>query len=442
MNATSKPASRFFKPTTKREVRGGFRGDLFQPYLLGIFSALALSEFVRGALTFSVLPTYGTGVLGIPVQWTALAISLQYLVDTIFRAPFGWMIDRIGPRYPLLMGFAAAMAGVLLALRSGTATHLILAAMLFGFGVSPMWPAAMAGIARSIAPERRASFVGYLYIFWLCGTGLGPVTANFLIARSYTAAFLALAAADALGAAVVLIFVHRARDRSREFDKDVPDGQALLQSAHGGRAPEASPRSRLKAIWRNVRDASYLFPGMFAQTFAITSLVPILSLYAKLVLHLSPTLYSSILVGGGLVTTVTLLPAGKLVDHFGPRRFLIGGFALAAAALILFSFYHTIASTFLVVAMIGLGYGMVLPSWNKTVDSNIDPDKKATLWGIFMTVEGIGSAVGPYIGGTVWDAISPQAPFWVAGSVILGICLLYALLPSHTGHARSYDKLV
>jgi DHA1 family multidrug resistance protein-like MFS transporter len=198
----------------------------------------------------------------------------------------------------------------------------------------------------------------------------------------------------------------------------------------------------LKAIWRNVRDASYLFPGMFAQTFAITSLVPILSLYAKLVLHLSPTLYSSILVGGGLVTTVTLLPAGKLVDRYGPRRFLIGGFGLAAAALILFSFYHTTTSTFLVVAMIGLGYGMVLPSWNKTVDSNIDPDKKATLWGIFMTVEGIGSAVGPYIGGTVWDAISPQAPFWVAGSVILGICLLYALMPSHAGHARSYDKLV
>lgn len=382
--------------------------------LVSIFSALSLSELVRGALTFSVLPTYGSGVLGLPVEITALAISLHYLMDTLFRTPFGWMIDRIGPRYPLMAGFVAALCAVIFMFQARTGAMLLLAAMLFGFGVSPMWPAAMSAIAHRIEPQERASYVGYLYLFWLCGTGLGPVLANLLIARSYPAAFLALGLADGLGLLVVLLFVHNRQYRAHD--------SVRISNKY-------SWQNRIQSILTNVREASYLFPGMFAQTFAITSLVPILSLYAKLELHLSPIHYTGILVSGGALTALTLIPAGKLVDRFGARYFLIFGFGTAAFALIVFSFYHSRLATYLVVAFIGIAYGFVLPSWNKTVDTHIDPDKKATLWGIFMTVEGIGSAVGPYVGGLVWQTLSPEAPFWVAGSVILLICLLYIFVP-------------
>ncbi len=46
-----------------------------------------------------------------------------------------------------------------------------------------------------------------------------------------------------------------------------------------------------------------------------------------------------------------------------------------------------------------------------------------------MTVEGLGSAAGPYLGGLVWDTISPRAPFVVSAAVIFVMGLLYMVLP-------------
>ena len=63
------------------------------------------------------------------------------------------------------------------------------------------------------------------------------------------------------------------------------------------------------------------------------------------------------------------------------------------------------------------------------LDRSIDEDKKGSLWGVFMTVEGFGSAAGPYLGGLVWDRIGPAAPFWVSAVVILIMGLLYTVLP-------------
>ncbi len=387
--------------------------ELFQPFLFGVLISLTFTEFVRGALLFTLLPTYGKTVLGFAVEWTALALSVHYLVDNLLRSPAGWVIDKIGQRPMLLLGFGISVFSVFWMMQSKSIVSLTISLAVYGIGTTPMWPSAVSGIGRSTPEVKRATFMGYMYIFWLIGTGLGPVLINFAIVQSYRFGFWLLICVDAFAFVLAFFLVHS------------PDGYNMESVVN----QIQKAKTNWHDLWRNVREVAFLFPGMFAQTFAVASLIPILSVWAKVVLHASGPTYSAILISGGAITVLLLLPAGKLVDKFGVRKFLVSGFLISGIALILYPFYHTIQTTYLVVGVLGLCYAFILPAWNAVLDHSIDRDKKATLWGVFMTVEGLGSAVGPYLGGLVWDKWSPSAPFWLSGAVILIMGTLYTKLP-------------
>ncbi|MCL6636937.1 MAG: MFS transporter [Alicyclobacillus sp.] len=427
--------------------------ELFQPFLFSVLTSLSLSEFVRGALTLSLLPTYGRTQLGFAVEWTALALSVHYLVDNALRAPAGWLVDRTGARVAVLTGFGLAVAAVLGMKQAHTVGQLLAALALYGAAVTPMWPAAVAAIGLSTPDDKRAAFMSYMYIFWLAGAGLGPVVIN-LVGGSYGVSFLLLAAVAALGFVVAWVWVrppgwapggtsagagYAANPRT--------DAEAAGWPGAAGRGQEGGSRMRRVVrprrgrrywlgLWRNVRETAFLFPGMFAQTFAVSSLVPILSLYARVVLHLTGTQYSLVLVAGGALTVLLLIPAGRVVDKVGSRVFLTGGFFLAGTILALYPLYPGLVSTFIAVPLIGSGYAFILPAWNRVLDRSIDPDKKGTLWGVFMTVEGLGSTAGPYLGGLFWDVFGPRGPFWFSAAVILLMGALYLVLPIEARHAQ------
>jgi DHA1 family multidrug resistance protein-like MFS transporter len=390
--------------------------ELFHPFVFGILISLTLSEFVRGALTLTLLPTYGRTVLGFAVEWTGLALSIHYLADNLLRAPAGWLADRVGQRFVLLIGFAIAVPAVFWMMHVTSVWQLLLCTGLYGIAVTPMWPAAISGIGAATPQVKRGAFMGYVYVFWMVGTGLGPVLINLVIGRTYTWAFWILIVVDALGFLLAWMLVHTSKAGQVRGALEHKD----LHRHH---------KDYWKSLWQNVRQVAFLFPGMFAQTFAVASLIPILSLYAKVVLHVSGAMYSTILVLGGICTIILLIPAGKLVDKYGPRHFLVSAFLGAGVILALYPFYHTMWTTFLAVGLLGISYAFILPSWNSVLDHSIDPDKKGILWGVFMTVEGLGSAVGPYIGGLMWDTVSPEAPFWLSAGVILVMGLLYIVLP-------------
>ncbi|WP_188882843.1 MFS transporter [Alicyclobacillus cellulosilyticus] len=401
--------------------------ELLQPFMLGLYVTMTLVEFVRGAITLSLLPTYGRTVLGFAVEWTALALSVHYLTDNLLRSPVGWMVDRFGQRLPVLLGIAVSAAAVLAMAHARTVPWLVAAAAVYGAGATPMWPAVISGIGAATPQAKRASFMGYLYIFWLLGMGMGLVVINLFAGRNtYGLAFWLLTGVLGVAFAVAWRTVRSER---------LSAGAASRAGASGEDSPAAAPRRmRLsrrywRDLWRNVRDVAFLFPGMFAQTFAVAALVPVLSVYFKVVLRMSGAMYSLLLVIGGALTVLLLVPAGKVIDRVGARRVLIPGLLVAGGGLAVYPLLPTRWFTYAVVAVLGAAYAFILPAWNSVLDRSIDPDKKATLWGVFMTVEGFGSAAGPYLGGLLWDAVSPRAPFLLSGAVIMLMGLLYIRLP-------------
>ena len=397
-----------------------------KPYMLASLTSLMLVEFVRNALILSLLPNLGVDVSGVTPAIVGLAISVHYFFDNILRTPMGMLVDRYGHRLALSVGLIVAALGLLLIARADTPLTLIAGGGLFGIGASPLWPTVISAITSTCKEEEKASSMGYVYTAWLIGGGAGPVLINFIFVWSLRAAFTVLVSLLLIAGLLSLTvrIKHHAHVTMRETISAI------------------DLRRYFREIIVHLKEIRILFPGMFVQTFAIGVLIPILTPYARLVLGVSPQMQSLaiILVGGA---TVILLPVmGRLVDRVGARPFLSGGFLLCSAMLVLFSLQRSIGPALIFMVLLGISYSMILPSWNSVLDRSIAHDKRGAMWGMFMTIEGLGTATGPLFGGHLWDSISPQAPFLLSAIVVrtMGILYLFLRLPGLERYLRPTTK--
>jgi len=387
--------------------------DLLRPHVAGSLLILLTVEFVRGALILSVLPTIGISSLGMTPAAVGIAISVHYFFDNLLRSPMGALADHIGSRALLTSGLFIATLGLLVVAQSDGALELSGGAALIGVGTSPLWPSVISTVTEAAAEKDKASAMGYVYIAWLIGGGAGPVLINFILGSSFRTAFALLASLLLLAGFAALVLPHpQLAQRKLTF--------VTLR-----------PLVYLRELLEQVKEVRALFPGMFIQTFAIGVMIPVLTPYARVVLHISPQQQSIAMVAVGGVTVVLLPVMGKWVDRVGARPFLSGGFLLTGATLTLFTLQTSVWPAIGALALTGLAYAMVLPSWNSVLDRAIDIQKRGAMWGVFMTIEGLGTAAGPAIGGRLWVAFGPQAPFWLSAGVVgfMGFLYLFIRLP-------------
>jgi DHA1 family multidrug resistance protein-like MFS transporter len=379
---------------------------------VALAGVLAAAEFSRTALIVALLPSYAIGPLGISLTLVGFMISGHYLMDTAFRTPMGWLTDRVGPRVTLLLGMSVEVVALLGAARAHNPVWLVIWLGLLGVGTASHWPAVVTGTNRLSAVDNRGTMMGIVYASWLAGSGLGPVVINFVIGNlgSDRLAFDLLVAADLL--AFGLTFLLR---------------DPKLNQIHGGGRPRVS--------WDGVRHIWPLravLPGMFVQTLVLGELLPVLQPLTHQVLHLSQWSYAFLLLGSGAMTVILLVPMGRVSDRMGVKGPLIGGFWLAGASLMGLAFVRDFWWLIVVGGFLGLSYALILPAWNAFLARLIPADQEGLLWGVFMSVEGLGMAVGPVIGAHLFE-FSTVAPFALATLIlaVMGIFYWFYPLPSH-----------
>ncbi|MHB8125521.1 MAG: MFS transporter [Desulfitobacteriaceae bacterium] len=366
---------------------------------------LGLIEFVRGALVFSLIPLFGQSVAGFSLGVIGTAISLHYLLDNLIRLPAGWVVDRMGGKALLSGGIILSSLGLFIIYLHWSVTGFLLGAGLFGLGTAPLWPTVIAGIAAKIPLAQLGEALSKVFVAWLVGAGLGPVIVNFILGRSYPEAFLVLGLI--LLIAFFLTLIGRFPRVVRDVQQDLP--------------------SYFRELWKELLELRLLYPGMFIQTMSVGILMPIIVIYAKTVLGFNPDQFSYLLVGGGSFTVILLIPAGKIADRWGIKGPLIGGFFLAGVCLVLLPLQKSVFWALVVGAFLGISYSFILPAWNGLQARVVSPEKRGTMWAIFMTIEGIGTASGAFIGGKVSDVFGQRSPFYVSAVVLISMAIFYSM---------------
>ncbi|GGD70530.1 MFS transporter [Paenibacillus nasutitermitis] len=400
---------------------------LTSPFVVQLLIIMYLVEFVKGALLVSILPVYMGTVLGLSVYAVGWALALQYIGDNAFRSPLGWIIDRIGYRYVMLFGVMLTFISVaIISFSSGHVAWIILACLLLGVGTSPLWPCVITGATAVSGNEASGTIMSVVYMAWLVGVGSGPIVINFFISHSFNPAFKLLLGMMCLVVVVALFLPGRRRSHELE-------GRALPEAAaHTREKDSLSLTEKTKRYFAKVASSLHasklLYPAMFMQNFALGLLTPILTLYARTVLHLSPEEYSLYLIAGGAVTVLGLIPVGKWVDRFGTRWFLHVGFIIAAVALPTLGYTRDLPLVLVIVAFVGLGYALIIPAWNTLIAQAIPKSERGAVWGFFLTIEGMGMVFGSIMSGKLWDNLGPHSPFLLSGIVMLLLFVLHLFI--------------
>jgi len=398
--------------------------SLLTPTFVCLWIIMFLVEFVKGSLLVSVLPVYMGDVLKLSAFLIGLSFSLQYIGDNLFRSPAGWLVERIGFRMTMAAGLLITLGAVLILSFIKTVGFIVLGCALLGIGTSPLWPCVMMGI--SAVTEEKKNFgtaMGVIQISSLGGTGLGPIIINFLVSKSYSLVFWFLLACMAVVVIVSLFLPGKA-------------GTKHVYTAAGGegrqgrlRALLQNIRHTLHHIRHNLKVSPFLYPALFLQTFAIGLLTPVITLYVRTELGLSPEAYSAMLIVGGGIAVAGLIPVGKLVDRYGTSLFLNIGFASAAISICLFALTRSIPMVWILVSLIGLSYSCILPTWDTMLSHLIPEREKGTVWGFFLTIQGFGMIIGPIVSGKLWDLLGPSAPF-LASACSMGLLFFVHLILS------------
>lgn len=158
-------------------------------------------------------------------------------------------------------------------------------------------------------------------------------------------------------------------------------------------------------------------------------LLPVLPDFATLEIGLDPSQISFLLMAGGICAILALIPMGRLSDRFGKQPFLVIGFCMLGFALFFLAKTETIEFALLWAVVLGIAYSTMLPAWNALLSYYVPENQEGVGWGLLNTVEGIGIALGPSIGGALGSLYAVALPIEIAAFIFLFIGLFYLLVP-------------
>ncbi|HEY7061080.1 MAG TPA: MFS transporter [Chloroflexota bacterium] len=375
---------------------------------------------------FGVLLVALVDALGWGRSVVAGAISLTAVLWTLSAAPLGALFDRWGPRVFAACALLAALGLALSAAASAPWQLYASMGVLAGIGLTPLRSNMQSVVVTNWFTRRRGLAVGIV----ASGVGLGvtvvaPLTQWVIDQASWRVAYLVLAALFALLVAPLNAFVQRAR----------PPDQGRSPAGRGGRgAPPASgvgPSARMALRhWRF---------WVLALGFVLGAL-PLQFLLAHAVAYFvdlgyAPAVAASVLGLSGLGTAAAMVFWGYATDRWGGEwAYTAGSAALMVSVGVLFAMAPGREPLLYVyAALFALGFASRQGVMTTLAAALLHGPAFGTLMGILAAHIALGSALGPYLGGWLFDATGGYEPaFWLAlVSAALSVVCVWLAAPRH-----------
>jgi predicted MFS family arabinose efflux permease len=377
-------------------------------YLAG-FQNKTILVVMSGALIMSaamgIRQTFGLFIgpfsfdRGVPVTLIAFAIALHNLVWGFAQPVAGAAADRYGCAPVVACGAIAFAAGLALAAVAPSGMMLVVGmGLLVGIGVScTSFGVVMAAVGRVASAEQRSMAMGLASAGGSLGQVLIVPLAQTITETSGIAASLLVLALLMLAAAPLGIFLDR-RDA----------GAAPV------REPPASPLSEaLAQAWRH-RGYRLLTLGFFTCGFQLAFIATHLPGYLSLC-HMPIGLGATALSLIGLFNMAGSWACGWLGGRFRQQYvlgwlYLVRGVAIAAFVLL----PKTTVSVVIFAAVMGLTWLGTVPLTSGLVAKVFGTRHLGTLFGVCFLSHQIGSFLGAWLGGFVFDATGSYSLVWGA----------------------------
>ncbi|WP_119391148.1 MFS transporter [Taklimakanibacter lacteus] len=369
------------------------------------------------------------------VQW----IVLSYLLAiTTLIVSVGRLGDIMGRRRLLLAGIALfTLASVLCGL-APTLSLLIAARAAQGLGAAVMTALALAFVGETVPREKTGSAMGLLGTMSAVGTALGPSLGGVLIAGlGWRALFLVMAPIGILTFLLALRYLPTSAQPTKLDRKalDLPGtallgltlaAYALAMTAGRGHfnglnialllaallglclfllveARLPSPLIRPASFRDRLLSAS-LAMNVLVASVIVTTLV-VAPFYLSHVLGLNAALVGLVMSTGPVVSVLSGVPAGRIVDRFGAPRIVLFGLAQMAAgafALSVLPVMFGVPGYVAAIALLSPGYQLFQAANNTAVMMDVSPDRRGIISGMLNLSRNLGLITGASVLGALF----------------------------------------
>jgi MFS family permease len=412
---------------------------------------LSLASLDLGLETGIVVPAlpvlaahYGASLAA--VSW----LVTGFLLAAVVAMPlFGRLGDLFGKRGMLLLSIGAFAAGSLLCAVTHSSGAAIAGRVVQGLGAAAA-PLALGLVRDLLAPQRVQRAVGVVVGATAVGGAIGMLVSGLLVEHISAAAIfwflfalagalmlallalvpespvradvrvdLAGAVTLGLGLAPLLLAISKGRDWGWWSTRTVSSFAAaavlltcfVLVERHA-RQPLVDLRLVTARPFLQANICTFAFGYSFLIAVLIIPLIAAAPTQAEYGLGLSTIGIGLVLVPNGILGLFAGWLSGRVVERVGPRALVASGAAIGIAAYAWFAYSHsTKASLAAGIAVLGLGWGLVLTGIVAVVIRSASSDKTAVALAVTAVVRFIAVAIGAQVAFAIVSGAGLVGPF-------------------------------
>lgn len=375
----------------------------------GVTIALALSMGLASlgtSIANIALPALAGGFAApfSEVQTVVIAYLAALTVSVLIAGRLG---DRFGLKPMLVAGLALFAVASLFCSVAPTLWLLIAARVFQGIGAAFLMTLAMALMRQTASEARVGRAMGLLGTVSALGTALGPSLGGLLIPLAGWRGVFWVQVPLAVLALIMAVAL-------------------LPATAAGRRKASASPRFAL-----NRSLAANLLVNMLVAAVMMTTLV-VGPFYLGIGLGLTATKVGFVMAVGPVISIVSGVPSGRLVDAWGVGRVLAIGLVLLAAGAFLLAFLPNligVAGYVLAIIVLTPGYQLFQAANNTAALSDIPKERRGTVSGALNLSRNVGLIAGASLMGAIFalGAGTGELTSATASAIAAGMRLTFLL---------------
>lgn len=373
------------------------------------FVNISISTFFVFVVFYALLtyiPLYVLNELNGTATEAGLVISVFLLSAIIMRFLSGMILEKFGKRRMLLISVLLFAVSTILYLFVGSFTSLLWLRFFHGIWFSLLTTVAGAIAADIIPPERRGEGLGYYGIAMNLAVVVGPFIV--LTLQQYVSAhiiFIVLAVIIIIGFLCALAVQVNEEPYSKQ------------------------PKHKLSINDFLEKKTMPIATVGFLIAFAYASVIAFISVYAES-LGLIKTASFFFLVYAMAMLIVRPI-TGRLFDTIGPKVVIIPSIVIFGVGLITLSFTEVSWMLLLSGALIGLGYGTLLPSFQSLAIQAADKHRSGYATGTFFAFYDSGIAIGSVLLGLIAGIAGYSNLYLMLGVFVILVVFYYMWIASN-----------
>ena len=330
-------------------------------------------------------------------------VTIQQVGKFIAFIPTGAIVDRWGPKPPMVVGALVSVVCLLGAAATQNFALLLVTQFVWGFGQNMWMFGREIAAAEMVSAEQRGRAMSTLMGISGVGMALGPAIGGFLTEPvGVRGLFLIFAGISA--AILLLAVLHKAvRIERPKSNRSMFDFTAFK---------EIHPYFRLTYF--------ILFISTFGVLLRTQVTNTMLPLYVESELGYSPAVTGLLFTVHAIATFAIILPAGFVSDKRGRKWVAAPSALVAGITFLLLPFADNPVAIGAVLVFMGFASGMAMGSMTTYTFDIVPVHLRGQLQALRRSFGEVGAIVGPLTAGAVASVSSPAVSFWVFFPLLAG----------------------